>query len=291
LRLSPASPGGGVPVSVSVGNPGAQEESLELAPFAGGHWATPTNPPGSLPVTPVPSLPIGSTYVVPMSSKLVKLYVYSVWQRAGSTAADPSPYRYDIIKAFGGGLPATPDIRTSASQLARVEVTAREFDPDQQAILNLNPLPQSLGGPPVSASTALGATPAHLVSYRSPGFRWQSDMFWQSPSTLPDADNELEESSSQEPRYGLAHYIETWGQAVLAPSYDGFYIERANLNLLVGIRLPAYVDPFHQAGGGEFSSSGSLDLYADGKLVASSEHFAPSSTSAIRGEHTSTSCA
>jgi hypothetical protein len=270
-RTVTLSPAGGVPVVVNVGNAGAQEESLELAPFAAGRWATPDNPSGALPTPPVPSLPLDNTYVVPMSSKLVTLYVYSVWQKAGSSADDPSPYRYDIVHEYTGGLPSEPDIRVTTAQLARVDVTARQLDPDQQAILNLEPVPPTVGAAPLSASTALGATPAHLVSYRSPGFRWLSYVYWQSPSTVPNADNELEEYSAREPRYGLGHYTETWGQAVLAPMADSVYVERDKPHMLVGLLGSAWADPFHQADGAEFAGA-TLRLYSGGKLVGSSAH-------------------
>ena len=270
-RTVTLSPTGSVPVYVSIGNPGAQEESLELAPFVAGRWATPVNPSGSLPVAPVPSLPIDSTYVVPMSSKLVTLYVYSVWEQAGATATDPSPYRYDIIKAFGGGIPWVPSIYTKASQLARVDITAREFDPDQQAILNLDPLGQDINES-LSASTPLGATPAHLVSYRSPGFRWVGDIFWQSPSLNPDADNEVEEYDAQPILYRQGRYAETWGQAVLAPWQYGIEAARYQHQLDIELVGPSWSDPFHRAGGGEFASQ-TASLYSGGRLLATNKHF------------------
>jgi len=265
-RTVTLSAAGGVGVSVSVDNPAAQEESLELAPFAGRYWATPTNPAGSLPTAPVPSLPVDHTYIVPMTSKLVTLYVYSVWQRAGSSAADPSPYRYDIVQAFHDGFPSTPNISAKTSQFARVDVTARAFDADQQASLNLDPLPQQVGAEPLTATTALGGTPAHLVSYRSPGFRWQSLMFWQSPSTVPHAANELEEYNTSEPLYQLGRYTETWGQAVFAPQPDTVQVERAAPYLLAGLFGSPWADPFHAADGAEFQKL-TLRLYSGGKLA------------------------
>ena len=270
-RTVTLSPTGSVPVYVSVGNPGAQEESLELAPFVSGRWATPVTPSGSLPVTPMPSLPIDSTYVVPMSSKLVTLYVYSVWQQAGATATDPSPYRYDIIKAFGGGLPSVPSIYTKASQLARVDITAREFDPDQQAMLNLDPLGQDITES-LSASTPLGATPAHLVSYRSPGFRWVGNVFWQSPSVTPGTDNEVEEYDAEPILYRPGRYAETWGQAVLAPWQYGIEAVRYQDQLSVELVGASWSDAFHQAGGGEYANE-TASLYSGGKLLATDKHF------------------
>jgi hypothetical protein len=195
-------------VRLSLDNPSAQAELLEFAPLISGQaWAF--NPASIDP-------PVASAYVVPMTSKYMTLYVYSVWEKKGNTVADPSPFRYDIIRVFRGGIPRSPVIRTRTSQLARIDITVRSTDADQQATLALAPEP---GGAilPLNATTTLGATPARLVSYRTPGSQWQPVVDWQSQAGT------LEDTDLSQPAYGPGRHSELWGAAVLSPRPDAMY--------------------------------------------------------------------
>src|SRR5215471_7443857 len=163
-------------VRLSLDNPAAQAEALEITPLVNGFEAF--NPATVFP-------PAGQTYVIPMSSGLMTLYVYSVWEKKGNTLASPSPFRYDIIKAFRGGIPRTPVVSTRTSQLARIDVTVRKTAASEQATLDLQPTPASgFVALNMDAETTLGATPARLTSFRTPGFIWLPLVTWQ---TRPEA--------------------------------------------------------------------------------------------------------
>ncbi len=88
-------------VRLSLNNPAASAETLEIAPIVRGNWAF--NPTTIAP-------PPGAAYVVPMRSKLMALYVYSIWEKTGNSVANPSPFRYDIIRVFRGSIPSSPVI-------------------------------------------------------------------------------------------------------------------------------------------------------------------------------------
>jgi hypothetical protein len=92
----------GRPVRLGLDNPAARAETLEIAPIVNGYWAfnpTTINP------------PVGQTFVVPMRSRLMALYVYSVWEKKGNTIANPSPFRYDILTVYRHGIPVGAVIR------------------------------------------------------------------------------------------------------------------------------------------------------------------------------------
>ena len=150
-----------------------------------------------------------------MRSRLMRLYVYSVWERKGNTVADPSPFRYDIISVFRGRIPSSPVISTRTAQLTRVNVTVRATDAAQTATLALYPQPSNGVVVPLNGSSTLGATPAHLVSYRSPGYQWQSILNWDSPA------GGLEDNDLNQPILRHQTYSQTFGSAVWAPApYD-----------------------------------------------------------------------
>jgi len=230
-------------VRLILDDPAAQAEALEITPIVNGGEAF--NPTTVFP-------PVGQTYVIPVSSRLMTLYVYSVWEKKGNTLASPSPFRYDIIRAFRGGIPRSPVIVTRRSQLARIDVTVRKTAANEQATLDLQPTPAS--GPlslNMDAETTLGATPARLTSFRTPGFIWLPLVTWQTPTgSFRDFD------VNQGP-YGPGRFSELWGAAVLALGQDCAFGDLQGRSLVIGITgscIPIG-DPLHnsdeQSGGSQ----------------------------------------
>ncbi|HUC26551.1 MAG TPA: hypothetical protein VMA73_27935 [Streptosporangiaceae bacterium] len=241
-------------VRISLNNPAAQAELLEIAPIVHGQWAfNPTT------IEPAP----GSAYVVPMRNRMLKLYVYSVWEKKGNTVANPSPFRYDIMHVFAGRIPSSPVVRTRTSQLARINVTVRATDANQTATLSLGPQPR-IGTLPLNATSTLGSTPAHLVSYRTPGWQWTPQVDWyNSAQTMT-----LEDSDPNQAAYGRGTHSEVWGSAVLAPQPGGVYAQIDERELqagLVGSAFPVS-DPLHPTDQGALASE-QVRLYSGSKLL------------------------
>ena len=241
-------------VRISLNNPAAQAELLEIAPIVNGQWAF--NPTTIEPTA-------GSAYVVPMRNRMLKLYVYSVWERKGNTVTNPSPFRYDIMHVFAGGIPSSPVIKTRTSQLARINVTVRAIDANQTATLTLSPQPRD-GTLPLNATSTLGSTPAHLVSYRTPGWQWTPQVDWyNSAQTMTLEDTDLNQAA-----YGRGTHSEVWGSAVLSPQPDGVYAQIDERELqagLVGSAFPVS-DPLRPSDQGALASE-QVRLYSGSKLL------------------------
>jgi hypothetical protein len=241
-------------VRLSLNNPAASAETLEIAPIVRGNWAF--NPTTIAP-------PPGAAYVVPMRSKLMALYVYSIWEKTGNTVANPSPFRYDIIRVFRGSIPNSPVISARTAQLTRVNMTVRATDADQTATLGLTPQPSNGVVVPLNDSTTLGATPAQLVSYRSPGYQWQSILNWDSPA------GGLEDNDLNQPILRHRTYSQTFGSAVWAPApQDGMFAELDGRQLSVGLPEESFPisDPTHQTDDGTGVTK-LVRLYRGGQLL------------------------
>jgi len=252
----------GKPVRIRLGAPDSVDELIELAPIVNGQWAF--NP------TLIADSADGGTlaapaYIVPMKSRRVTLYEYSVWEKRGNTADRPSPFRYDIVKVYRGGLPANPAITVRQSDLARVRVSVRATDPDQQATLELSPMGGSGGPLPLNAGTNLGATPAGLVSYRSPGYNWQPIVDLTSPS------GEMRDNVLNMTPYGRGHFTERYFGAVLSPPLlNGPSVSVEGRTLGAGT-WPLLGDPWHTDTTDEVTGmSGLLRLYSGHRLLARS---------------------
>jgi hypothetical protein len=194
----------------------------------------------------------------------MKLYVYSIWEEKGkgSSQAEPSPFRYDIVNVFRGGIPDGILIRTRTAQLARINVTVRAIDANEQASLMLSPFN---GTPlPFNDETYLGGTPAHLVSYRTPGYQWQPILEWDlnNPAqTMMLRDNDLNQGA-----YGHRTYNELWGAAVFSPAtINGVDGELTGRQLSVGMQDFPIADALHPTDEGNGKTQ--LKLYAGGKLL------------------------
>jgi hypothetical protein len=250
-------------VRVKLNAPGAVQEVLEFAPIVHGDWAF--NPWGI-----GDSLNGGTfaapAYVVPMKAKGVTLYTYTVWEKKGNTVTQPSPFRYDIIDVYQGGFPAHPTYTVRTSALARVSVGVRATDQNQQATLALSPMGR-LGPPlPLNAGTTLGATPARLTSYRSPGYQWQPIVDLTSPG------GEIRDNVLNMNPYGRGHFTERYFAAVLAPQAEnGPNASVENRRMQVSAGFPLLGDPLHLGSTDESSGvTARLRLFSGARLLASS---------------------
>ncbi len=249
-------------VRVGLSAPGAVQEGLELAPIVQGNWAF--NP------SVIADSEAGGTktvpaYVVPMAARSVTLYVYSVWEKAGNTVSNPSPFRYDIVNVYRGGIPAHPTFPVRRSDLARVSVTVRATDQDQQATLLLSPMTNSGPPLPLNAGTTLGATPARLTCYRSPGYQWQPIVDLTTPS------GEISDNVLNMNAYGRGHFTEQYFGAVLAPQAFQLSAGVTTRRMAVSINGSPFGDPFHPGDTDESQGGTALmSLYSGSKLLAKS---------------------
>jgi hypothetical protein len=233
--------------------PSAVDELLEIAPVFDQHdWAFD-------PTTIAP--PAGQTYVIPGRVPGMTLYAYSVWEKAGNTAANPSPFRYDVIHVSRGGVPAHPVYWVRQSSLTRVDVVVRATDPDQQAYLELSPMAQQ--GVPLNAESTLGSTPVHLTSYRTPGYEWQPIVDMVSPS------GEIRDNDLDQAAYGKGHFREVYGSAVLAPNLNDIFADVEGRRLQAGQSQFPIQDPLHPTDEGTGLTQ-RLALYSGSRLLVSS---------------------
>ncbi len=250
-------------VRIKLNAPAAVQELLEFAPIVDGQWAF---NPWSI----ADSLDGGTlaapAYVVPMKAKGVTLYTYSVWEKTGNSVANPSPFRYDIINVSRGGLPAHPTFTVRSSALARVSVIARATDQNQQASLELSPEKSSAPILPLNAGTTLGATPARLTSYRSPGYQWNPLVDLTSPS------GEIRDFVLNMDPYRRGHFTERYFAAVLGPqALNGPSASVEGRRMQVSAGFPVLGDPLHIGDTDEISGvSERLRLYSGGRLLAHS---------------------
>jgi len=235
----------------------AVDEVIELAPIVNGFWAF--NP------TFVFDSGDGTTaapaYVVPMTSSLVTLYEYSIWEKRGNSATRPSPFRYDIIKVYRGGFPSKPAITVHTKDLARVWVSVRATDPGQQATLELSPESPNGGPLPLNAGTDLGATPAAVASYRTPGYNWQPIV------DLSSSSGEMRDYVLNMAAYGRGRFTERYFSAVLSPPLlNGPSVSVENRTLGAST-WPLIGDPAHPDSTDEAGMSGRLRLYSGGRYI------------------------
>ena len=142
-----------------------------------------------------------------------------------------------FIRVFRGGIPRSPVSSTRTAQLTRVNLTVRATDAGQTATLGLFPQPANGVVVPLNDYSTLGATPAHLVSYRSPGYQWQSIVNWDSPA------GGLEDNDLNQPILRHRTYSQIFGSAVWAPaSQDGMFAQLDGRQLSVGLPEESFAD-------------------------------------------------
>jgi hypothetical protein len=147
-----------------------------------------------------------------------------------------------------------------------VSIAVRATDQDQQATLLLSPMSSSGPPLPLNAGTTLGATPARLVSYRSPGYQWQPIVDLTSPS------GEIRDNVLNMNPYGRGHFTERYFAAVLAPqAQNGPSASVENRRMQVSAGFPLLGDPLHLGDTDQASGLSTLmRLYSGSRLVASS---------------------
>jgi hypothetical protein len=250
-------------VRIKLNAPAAVQELLEFAPIVDGQWAF---NPWSIADSVNGGTLAAPAYVVPMKAKAVTLYTYSLWEKQGNTVANPSPFRYDIVKVSRGGFPSRPTFTVRSSALARVSVRVRATDQNQQASLELSP--ETSSGPvlPLNAGTTLGATPARLTSYRSPGYQWNPLVDLTSPV------GEIRDFVLNMNPYRQGHFTERYFAAVLGPqALNGPSASIEGRHMQVSAGFPVLGDPLHIGDTDEISGvSERLRLYSGGRLLASS---------------------
>ncbi|GAA1554968.1 hypothetical protein GCM10009678_42440 [Actinomadura kijaniata] len=194
-------------VRFSVDDPTAEVTGLNVLPLVNGDWS----------VNPISGWsPPNATYVIPTTSKYVSLAAHAVLERRGSGAENPSPYRYDLVRVAKGGIPTTPVYRSKRADLARVDVHVRSFDNGQTGGMDLRAAAPDNRGWLTHMRTELGALPRTVVSYRTPGLRWNPDVTISGPhgnATISD--------HNDDPTYKKGRFTETWGRAVWGPSRNG----------------------------------------------------------------------
>ena len=167
----------------------------------------------------------------------------------------------------GAVFPAHPTYTVRTSALARVPVGVQATDQNQQATLALSPMGR-VGPPlPLNAGTTLGATPARLASYRSPGYQWQPIVDLTSPS------GEIRDNMLNLNPYGRGQFTERYSAAVLAPQAEnGPNASVENRRMQVSAGFPLVGDPLHLGYTDESSGvTARLRLYSGARLLASSQ--------------------
>src|SRR5215469_10359117 len=250
----------GKPARIRLDAPDAVNELIEFAPIVNGNWAF---NPSFIVDSENGGTQVAPAFVVPMTSRLVTLYEYSVWERRGNTVSKPSPFRYDIVKVFRRGFPSNPAITVHTRDLARVRVSVHATDQNQQATLEFTPMNPNGRGLPLDAGTTLGATPANLISYRSPGYTWQPIVSLTSPS------GSMRDFVLNMAPYRKGRFTERYFSAVLAPGLlTGPSVSVENRRLQVST-WPLIGDPLHSDTTDEVGGmSGRLRLYSGSRLLA-----------------------
>jgi hypothetical protein len=114
----------------------------------------------------------------------------------------------------------------------------------------------------MNATTTLGATPAHLVSYRSPWLQWQPIVDWTSPS------GEFRDNDLNQLAYGPGRHSETWGAAVFEPGQFDVFADVMGRSLQAGLSSFAMSDSLHPSDEG--TAVQRLSLYQGKRLIAHS---------------------
>ena len=219
--------------------------------------------PGAVLGTEVPS---DGAYAIPMRSEHVTFVAHAVLEKPGQT---PSPYRYDVVRRVAGGIPENLTFRASRADMARVDVKVRPLDPDQTGTLNLRP--RTTGGRALvgDLGSALGTLPRTVVTYRSPGYRWDASV------GLHGEGGAGARLAKAEKAYGPGrHPTQTWGPAVWGPalsrSSGGIHVKVVGGTLKVNAARANCASTWLGGGRGcADAAERSLRLYNKGRLVAS----------------------
>ncbi|MFJ6935299.1 hypothetical protein [Streptomyces sp. NPDC101132] len=121
-------------------------------------------------------------YVNPIALPGLKLNLHEVLEKAGSTGNLPSPYRYDLVHRFTGGVPATPVAQVLKANLATTQTSLRAQDGnsvgwlDSYADMGLN-----IGGMFIGSPVGV---PSKITEYVTPGIAFQRALTYGSTHRL-----------------------------------------------------------------------------------------------------------
>lgn len=198
-------------VSFKIDDSTAELRTLQLVPFVktqyfGRQWA----------LDPMyDSVPAGRSYVIPVQHKYLSMFAYGHLERRGSTAADPSPYRVDLVRNYTGGLPADTSWGNKRSSLARITTTIRSSGAGERGDFTLAPATKSTGTLPASGVTEFGRLPARFVSYRTPGRYWRTKV----RSAGPAGGGGVSAHYDELPAYKKGAHTATFRKAAWSPAF------------------------------------------------------------------------
>ncbi|PRY29295.1 hypothetical protein [Pseudosporangium ferrugineum] len=106
------------------------------------------------------------TYVTTASTPGTTLRVHEVLTKSGSSAAKPTPYRYDLVKSWAHPLPASPITTVKTSSLAKTTTTVRAPGTTMPGSYGTVPMTGEWTGAYVATSMRF---PAVFTEYVTPG--------------------------------------------------------------------------------------------------------------------------
>ncbi|MEV4706842.1 hypothetical protein [Actinoplanes sp. NPDC049316] len=106
------------------------------------------------------------TYVTTASTPGTTLRVHEVLTKSGSSAAKPTPYRYDLMKSWAHPLPASPITTVKTSSLAKTTITVRAPGTTTPGSYQTVPMTGEWTGAYIATSMRL---PATFTEYVTPG--------------------------------------------------------------------------------------------------------------------------
>lgn len=241
----------------SVDDPTAETLGMQLVPFvkvgAEGYRQWAFNPlyGGLMP---------GLTYVIPAKSRYLSLFAYGHLEKKGSSPEKPSPYRFDVVHWATGGIPADVAFYDKRSKLAKVAVTVRSSAAGEHGALELSPANRVDGTLPATGTTEFGTLPGRVLSYRTPGVHWKTNVSSGGPAGSGGVSTQYD---TRPPYKKGASTTEIYRAAAWSPNVstglDGRYLWIWPRPMLVA---PAF--------GGSLSASDGrkVELYRGSRLVA-----------------------
>lgn len=247
-------------VSFTVDEPTAETKAIQLVPLVHVASVSPVwalNPPED-------GVPVDKTYVVPASSKYLSLVAYGQLEQADASIRKPSPYRFDLAHKSTGGMPADVSFTARRADLAKVTSTVRSSGPYEYGDLRLSlGIPRTGATVPGSRATALGKLPAQVVSYRTPGFNWGTEV----SNDGPAGSGKVRINTFDRPVYKKGATSETYRTAAWGPVMGGKVVGR---HLVIWPR--AYAHLAAPGAGGRLDAPGgrTVRLYRGSTLLGES---------------------
>jgi hypothetical protein len=133
------------------------------------------------------------TYVTTASVPGTTLRMHEVLIKSGSSAVNPTPYRYDLVNSWSHPLPASPIKAVTTASLAKTSTTIRAQGVNADGSYETVPVTGEWTG--VFLSTAL-RLPATVTEYVTPGVTMSRLVGYREGQTLEPADRTLPAGSS-----------------------------------------------------------------------------------------------